>query len=261
VTTVAALMGMLDGWFPRVWAEPWDNPGLQVGDPRANADRVMCALDPTIEVIREAADTGAALVVTHHPLIFEPPTSLDMTDALGATLAEALTRGVAVVACHTNADVADPGVSDALAQALGLRLAEALVPGPGDAPGLGRIGDATGAGPSTASDWLGACGQSLGGSPVLIGDGSRRVTRIAVCGGSGTSTLPAAHEAGADLLITGDVKHHAALDALASGLAVIDAGHHATEWPWVPALAARLAAAGVDAIVSQVNTDPFAGAR
>jgi dinuclear metal center YbgI/SA1388 family protein len=259
VTTVADRLSLLEGWFPPDRAEPWDNPGLQVGDPQAPADRVLCALDPTIEVVREAADTGAGLVVTHHPLIFDPLVSLDASDPVGATLLEAARLGVAVIACHTNADVADPGVSDALAAALGLSPNGALVPGPAGAPGLGRVCESEAV--RTAVDWLERCRDVLGANPVLIGDGATRVARIGVCGGSGASTIPAARAAGADLLITGDVKHHAALDALASGLAVIDAGHHATEWPWVPAVAARLTEAGVDAIVSQVNTDPFEGTR
>jgi putative NIF3 family GTP cyclohydrolase 1 type 2 len=145
-------------------------------------------------------------------------------------------------------------VSDALAAVLGLVAPRPLVQGPGTAPGLARLADGDGA---TASAWLRRCRQALGDGVRLIGPSGRVVERVAICGGSGASLVPAAIRAGADLLITGDVKHHAALEALSSGLAVIDAGHHATEWPFVPALAERLTAAGIGAIVSRVNTDPF----
>lgn len=127
VATLREWIGFLDRLYPPSWAEEWDNPGLQVGDPSATVRRVLVALDPTLDVIREGAAKGAELLVTHHPLLFGPITTLDLGEAVPGAVAEAVSTGVAVVACHTNADVASPGVSDILARAIGLEGVRPLV--------------------------------------------------------------------------------------------------------------------------------------
>lgn len=256
VTTVGDLLDLLEDWFPRRWAESWDNPGLQVGGRDLAADRVLCALDPTAEVVREAAKAEAGAVVTHHPLIFDPLTGVDLGEPVGRVVSEALRLGVAIVAAHTNADVARPGVTDALADALDLDAPESLVAAAEGAPGLGRIASRA----TTVEELVARCESALG--PVrVVGPSTGPVERIALCAGSGATFIPHAVRAGAQVFITGDVKHHAALDAAAHGLTVIDGGHHATEWPFVPALAARLTEAGLEGIVSRVETDPFRGDR
>ncbi|MGH2678092.1 MAG: YqfO family protein, partial [Actinomycetota bacterium] len=120
---------ILDGLFPPALAEEWDNVGLQVGNLTWPADRVLVALDPSAEVVHEAADLGCGLLVTHHPLLFRPLATLDTSEPVGAGVAEALSARVAVVACHTNADSGRPGVTDALAETLGLRVTGVLRPG------------------------------------------------------------------------------------------------------------------------------------
>jgi dinuclear metal center YbgI/SA1388 family protein len=127
VATVREWIAVLDRLYPPSWAEDWDNPGLQVGDPRAAVARVLVALDPTMDVIQEAAAKRAELLVTHHPLVFRPLTALDLSQPVPTAVAEALARGVAVMACHTNADVASPGVSDILARSIGLQDVRPLV--------------------------------------------------------------------------------------------------------------------------------------
>ena len=129
---------------------------------------------------------------------------------------------------------------------------------PGGA-GLGRLGTLPDA--PTASELAHRCRDRLRSSVRLAGDPGSRVQRVALCGGSGASLIPDALHAGVDAYVTGDVKHHQALDAAASGLLVIDAGHHGTEWPFVPVLAAQLTEAGArlggEVVVSEISTDPF----
>jgi len=124
--TVDDWLNILHGFFPPALAEDWDSVGLQAGDRSWAADRVLVALDPTLEVVREAAERGCGLLITHHPLVFRPLLRLDVSEPVGRVVAEALSSRVAVIACHTNADAARPGVTDALAEALDLRVTGVL---------------------------------------------------------------------------------------------------------------------------------------
>src|SRR5918999_5996574 len=126
--TVADWMGVLDGLFPPALAEAWDSVGLQAGDRAWPAGRVLVALDPTFEVVREAADRGGGLLVAHHPLVFRPLASVDLGDPVGRIVGEALAARMAVAACHTNADAARPGVTEALAEVLGVDVVAVLRP-------------------------------------------------------------------------------------------------------------------------------------
>ena len=131
--TVGEWLAALDGIYPSAWAEEWDSVGLQVGDRTWPADRVLVALDPTADLVAEARERGCGLLVTHHPLVFRPLASLDLSDPVAGTAVEAATARVAVAAAHTNADVASPGVSDSLADALGLEVTGVLRPTPAGA--------------------------------------------------------------------------------------------------------------------------------
>ena len=363
MATIGEWLEFLDRLYPPAWAEQWDNVGLQVGDRGADVQRVAVALDPTVEVIRDSGERGASLLITHHPLLHRPLTQVDTAEPQAAAVAEALRRGVGVVACHTNADVASPGVSDALAAALDIPVGGPLVPaGAGERVklvtfvpvddthavieklaragagvigeyevcsfrvggtgtfrptkdarpkkgkklvvnevaedrlemvvrterleevvaalievhpydevaydvyalagatglGLGRIGELPES--TTASTLATACSDALGSDARLAGEPDSEVSSVAVCGGSGGSLIPAAVAAGVDAFVTGDVKHHEALEARAAGMAIIDAGHHGTEWPFVEHLAERLREEGpkADVEVAEVPTDPFA---
>jgi len=353
---------LLDEWYPPSTAEEWDNTGLQVGARSWPADRALVALDPTVGVVGEAAEKGCGLLITHHPLLFRPMSRLDLEEPNGRAIAAAVSARVGVVACHTNADVASPGVSDALAEELDLEVTgvldqsasgsraklvtfvpseatakvldaiagagggvigeyshasfrvrgigtflpsenaqpvvgergalneveedrlevvisaerlqdaiEAMVDAHpyeevaydvyplagGEGLGLGRLASPREA--LTAAELADRCTERLGAPARLAGDGLHHVQNVALCGGSGASLIPVALRARADVYVTGDVKHHQALDGVAAGLTVIDAGHHATELPFVPHLADRLNAAGVgEVMVSELSTDPFA---
>lgn len=118
VTTVGALLSLLEGWFDPGWAEPWDAVGLVGGEPGAAVDAVHLAVDPTPGVADEAVAAGAGLLVTHHPLWLGGTTAI--TGDKGRAYHRLAEAGCALYVAHTNADVANPGVSDALAETLGL---------------------------------------------------------------------------------------------------------------------------------------------
>jgi dinuclear metal center YbgI/SA1388 family protein len=117
VARVRDIAEALERIVPTSLSEDWDNPGLQVGNPASEANRVLVALTPLEEVFEEAEETGADFLLFHHPLIFDPLKSVD-TDSL---VARAIRNDLAVYAAHTSYDAAPEGVSTALARALGLR--------------------------------------------------------------------------------------------------------------------------------------------
>jgi dinuclear metal center YbgI/SA1388 family protein len=157
------VVDLLHGWYPPATADSWDAVGLVAGDPSAPVRRVMFAVDPTVEVAREAAEWGADLLVVHHPLFLKPVHGFAATTPKGRTLATLVAAGCALLTAHTNADQAVGGVSEAMAHALGLTDPEPLLPAPQDpfdklavyvpapdaealrgvlaAAGAGRIGD------------------------------------------------------------------------------------------------------------------------
>src|ERR1700738_463654 len=139
--TLAEAVGILDAAYDPRWAEPWDAVGLVCGDPAAEVRKVLFAVDPVDAVVDEAIEWGADLLVTHHPLLLKPVHGVAATTFKGRTVHRLITHGVALLTAHTNADVATPGVSDALARALGRAATGPILPAP-DAPGrgLGRFG-------------------------------------------------------------------------------------------------------------------------
>lgn len=118
--TVADVVAALDRLYDPRWAEAWDAVGLVLGDPQAPVRRVLLAIDPVDAVVDEAVGWGADLVLTHHPLFLRGVHGFPATSPKGRRAHRLVTAGIALHTAHTNADVADPGVSDALAAALGV---------------------------------------------------------------------------------------------------------------------------------------------
>lgn len=118
---LAELIAALDSWFDPASAEAWDAVGLVCGDPDEPVDAMLLAVDAVPETVQEARRTGAQLLVTHHPLLLSGVHGVPADDPKGRLVHSLIRGGVAHFVAHTNADVADPGVSDALAAVLGLR--------------------------------------------------------------------------------------------------------------------------------------------
>ncbi len=135
-------MRKLESAYDPATAESWDAVGLVCGDPAQPVAKVLFAVDPVTAVAEEALDWGADLIVTHHPLYLKGVTSVAATTAKGRIVHRLIKAGVALYTAHTNADVADPGVSDALARAVGLAGLLGLLALLPDRPhlGLGRVG-------------------------------------------------------------------------------------------------------------------------
>jgi dinuclear metal center YbgI/SA1388 family protein len=244
-------------------AAEWDSVGLVCGDPDAKVSRVYVAVDPVAVVVDEAIASGAQLLLTHHPLFLGGTESVAATTAKGRAVHRLLTNGVALYVAHTNADVALPGVSDALAETLGLRDVRQI--NAAAERGLGRIGEL--AKPLSLREFTAAAAKALPATRWGVraaGDPDRVVSTVAVCGGSGGELAEAAAAAGADVLLTSDLKHHRTSEAIAeTGIALVDAAHWATEQPWVLLAAALLfedlreAGTTVEITPSTTVTDPW----
>lgn len=243
MATVHDILDFLWEVAPEEGKESWDNVGHLVGRGNAEVTRILVALDITMPVIQEAVETGAQLIVSHHPLIWD--TYRHVNDSVFQqdkvlTLAE---NRIAAICMHTNLDEAEDGVDDTLVEALGLtpecHLAE------------GKIGHVSMLPePMTLQEFLPMVKERLHANGLRYCDGGRPVQRIATGCGSCGEYLADAVQAGCDTFITGDVKYSVMIDALGQGINLIDAGHYPTENPIVAKLHRKLSARFPDVTVT-----------
>lgn len=261
---VSELHAYLAKFAPPNLAEDWDNVGLQVGSLSDKISHVLVSLDVTEAVLWEAVEHDANLLVTHHPLFMQAIQCLD-DSTVSTRLARLATQmDVNVLSFHTNLDSTHRGLNDLLAKALSLKSTKPLMPSlQKNLPkaGLGRLGKI----PKTT---LGSLMKTLGGKLSLkamryVGDLKQPIQTVAVLTGSGGGYFREAKLAGADVLITGDVKYHHALDSLSEGIALIDIGHFAGEIGMVELVAKKLRAwirnkkAKIKIFETQAQSDPI----
>jgi dinuclear metal center YbgI/SA1388 family protein len=270
---LADVLTVLDELAPLRYAESWDNVGLLVGDPAAEITKVLVTVDYTADVAMEAVAGGASLVVAYHPPIFAAVKRVPHH----ALWADALRRGIALYSPHTALDVARDGTNDFLADACRVDIPSRLAlrpfssgasssesrsgAGGGRAEpggiGLGRVGNAP---VMQRSELVTHLKRELELAYVLVaGPLDVPVTRIAVAAGAGGELLEDAVRAGAEVFVTGEVRHHDALAAARRGVTVIATLHSNSERAAVRAYAARLGARleGVPVTTSLADADPF----
>ena len=241
---VKDIIAHLETLAPGSTAESWDNVGLLCGSGDLPVTKILVALDPFLAVCQEAAELGADLIVTHHPLIFSPLKSITDQTSTGRCIRTLIANGIAAVNAHTNLDVAPGGVNDVLARVLGLEDVQVLFPTGTDRSsnpvGLLRAGIVEA---QSLSDFLARVKENLHCPGLRYCDGGKPVRRVAVGGGACASELTQAAQAGCDTFVTADVKYNQFWDAQDLGINLIDAGHFYTENPVVAVLAENLAAA------------------
>lgn len=261
--TVADVVSVIEQLYPPRLAETWDACGLVCGDPAAEVDRVLVALDCTDAVADAAINDGADLLLVHHPLLLRGVTGVPADHPKGRIVHRLIRAGVALYAAHTSADSARPGVNDRLAEILGVTpgapLSEVV---PGDPTyGIGRVGELDT--PMTLADFTLRVADRL---PQTVwgvraaGDPERMIHRVAVASGAGDSFLDTVAGLDVDCFVTSDLRHHPVDEHLrADGCPVIDTAHWASEFPWCAQAAELVArdAPGVTTGVIDLRTDPW----
>lgn len=225
---------------PAEFAEEWDNSGMQLGSSDWQVENIWVALDPLPEVISAACQKDIDLVITHHPLIFKPLTTIDINTLEGFVIQQALDHQVAIYAAHTNLDRITGGVSDVMASRVGLRnttpLSVDVLTGK---PGFGRVGNLLQ--PTPFALLAESLKQVLDLAHVRVaGNLDIIVETVAVCSGSGSGMVDAFFNSGADVFISGDLKYHDARNFEFAQKALIDIGHFASEHLMVEAFVERL---------------------
>jgi dinuclear metal center YbgI/SA1388 family protein len=268
--SVGTILLAVEELWPESLAEEWDEVGLVAGHPSAGVTRILFAVDPTLEVIEEAIDLGAELVISHHPLLLKGVTSVAANTAKGKAIHRLIESGTSLLTVHTNGDSAVGGVSDVLADALGLQDVAPLAPAANGLPeeGIGRVGDL--ADVLTLGDFAARVFgilPAVAGGVRVSGDPDGLIRRVAVCGGAGDSLFGAVRASNADVYVTADLRHHPASEAREGAVSgrpyLIDVSHFASEWLWLPAAAAALGNVlsdqghEVDIRVSSTNSDPW----
>lgn len=244
MATVGKIFQAMDNWAPFSIQMDFDNAGFLVGRANAPVEHILVALDITKDVVEEAAEIGAQLIVSHHPVIFQPAKAITDESTTGEILLSLVEHNIAAICAHTNLDGAEGGVNDCLANALGLveisQLCQDGVDEQGRAYGIGRVGQIDKAPGLTAGEFAAQVKATLNAASVRYVDGGRPVHRVAVGGGACGSMVMDAVAAGCDTFVTADVKYDQYLQAKALGISLMDAGHFPTENVVCPVVAQYL---------------------
>ena len=227
------LIEILNQLAPESWACDWDNPGLIAGRRDREVKKIYIALDATDDVVERAIEAGADLLLTHHPLIFKAVKQVNDQNFITRRIVKLIQADVCYYAMHTNFDGAPGCMADLAAGLLGIAQGEPLeILGEteGRPFGIGKCGSLKE--PASLMELAARVKENCGLPYVLIYGEDQpeiKLSRAAVCPGSGGSEIEAALVAGAQVLITGDISHHQGIDAAARGMAVIDGGHYGLE--------------------------------
>ena len=216
--TVNDVYTLLDEKYNFSSALPYDNPGHLVGSLTDKVTGILVCLDCTDEAVTQAAEEGANLIITHHPVIFDGVKSV----LEGSVVYELIKNNISVISMHTNLDIADDGVTVALCKKIGLKNIKPYIASDGFVIRSAECGF------ENAEALAVHLKKTLGGA-VRYTDSGRAISKVLVCSGSGGDFLSDAYSGGFDALITADIKHHLFIEAANCGISLFDAGHFETE--------------------------------
>jgi len=230
----------------------WDNSGVQINLGHEEVKNVLVAMEITHDVIDEAIENGVDLILTHHPLIFSPIRKVDIDNIIQQYITRLVVAGIEVISCHTNFDVAKGGNNDYLMKLMGVSNAANLM------DQCGRIGTLSRA--VSFEKFVCKLDETLGNPGIKFnGNLDKPIKKIACCTGAGSDYIEAAIHEGADVFVSGDIKHNQAQMAKEFGMCLVDAGQWGTEQIFVPNMSVQLKnkAKGLKVMMSTVNQNPF----
>lgn len=239
------IIHLLNEWAPSYLIEDWDNTGFQVGDPEKKVENILISLDLDRRVFQRAIKDNVDMIITHHPIIFEPLKTVTRLDYKEKLIYDLIKEDIVVYNAHTNLDLAIGGVNHALAEVLNLKDTESLnivhreeeknnLEDEDIIYGYGKVGIID---KMPLREYLDKVKERLDVEDLIVyGDLDKNIEKVALCGGSGSSFTHDAFLKGADVYITGDVKYHEAQYADELGLTIVDAGHYHTEKVILPVI-------------------------
>lgn len=246
---------VLEENFPIDLAYEWDNVGLQIGTMSKNINKILVSLDLTKEVVEEALLNRVDLIIVHHPLLFRAIKTINTDSYQGSIIEKLLANKIALYVAHTNFDISNVGMNKMLADMLNLT-SQDIIEYTTETEGLGRIGKVK---ETDMSSYIEIVKDTFNISNALfIGDLNKKVTKVAITGGSGSSVWRLAKTKNADLYITGDVTYHTALDIKSLGLNVLDVGHNIEKYfgSYLKDLLMKNDVTS-EVLLSKVNTNPY----
>lgn len=241
--------------------EDFDNVGLMVGDRKKEIKKILLALDCTKEVIEEAKELKADLILTHHPLIFKKPSSITTDTLLGSKIIELIKNDINLYSAHTNWDSVKDGINDTIVKMLGMKW-EAIMDKVDEDAGIGRV--ITLEKEMTLKEIIEVTKTALKSNGLrYVGDLEKKISKLAIINGSGQSYLEQARIMGAELVITGDTSYHFASDYREMGISIIDIGHFNSEWPVLIEVAKKVEEeikaidSNLEFLISKKSFDPY----
>ena len=258
--TANELAEIIEVRYPKSLAVEWDVVGFATKNSNVEVNKILLTIDVIEEVVAEAIEKSVDLIISHHPLILDPDDISDIQSKriqLRKLLEE---KDIALYVAHTNADIAPGGVNDSLAKIIGLENIE-----PFGLEKMGRKGKLTTQ--ISLEEFVNILKDKLPkvkSSIQVSGNLDSKISKVALCGGSGSSLLEEVRKAEVDVFVTADLKHHAVSDNKnMNGPALVSVSHWASEWTWLPELKKQL---NIDlahkkliseVLISEISTDPW----
>jgi dinuclear metal center YbgI/SA1388 family protein len=258
--TVNELAEIIELRYPKSLAVEWDVVGFATNNSNIEVNNILLTIDVTEGVVAEAIEKSVDLIISHHPLILDPNEISDIQTKRIQMRQKLEENNIALYVAHTNADIAQGGVNDSLAKVIGLQNVEAF-----GLEKMARKGKLTTQ--VTLREFANFLKDKLPqveGSIQVSGKLDSKVSKVGLCGGSGSSLLEEVRKEDVDVFVTADLKHHAVSDnENMNGPALVSVSHWASEWVWLPELEQQLQ---IDLaqkqfnsriFISEISTDPW----
>ena len=222
------VMNIIEKEYPTCLEYAWDNSGLFFGDKNKEINKIMTTLDVTYDIICQAKEEKADLVLSHHPIFISDMKKLSDNSMQSDIIVEAVKNNIAIYSAHTNMDRAKDGINSKLAEIFELSDTEILeIDLNYPDCGLGRCGKLKNE--TSLYDFCEVVKEKLNTPFVRVCGNDRKIKKIAVASGSCSEYIPLAIEKNCDVIVTADMKYHKCIEFVYDGIAVIDAGHYPTE--------------------------------